>query len=63
MARYYVKMRIDFDGEVEADSKEEAEQLAYTSWGDSMDNDITYDGVYDIEVDEIEEDEEDEDDE
>jgi hypothetical protein len=63
MARFYVKMRIDFDGEIEAESAEEAEQLAYTSWGDSMDNDITYDGVYDIDVEEIEEDEEDEDDE
>ena len=61
MARFYVKMRIDFDGEIEAESAEEAEQLAYTSWGDSMDNDITYDGVYDIDVEEIEEDEEDED--
>jgi hypothetical protein len=63
MARFYVKMRIDFDGEIEAESAEEAEQLAYTSWGDSMDNDITYDGVYDIDVEEIEEEEEDEDDE
>ena len=63
MARYYVKMRIDFDGEVEADSAEEAETLAWTSWGDTADNDITYDGVYSIEVDEIEEDEEDEEDE
>jgi hypothetical protein len=61
MPRYYVKMRIDFDGEIEAESAEEAEQLAYTSWGDTMDNDITYDGVYDITVEEIEEDEESED--
>ncbi len=59
MARYYVKMRIDFDGEVEAESMHEAEQLAYTSWGDSMDNDITYDGVYSIDVEEIEEEDED----
>jgi hypothetical protein len=63
MARYYVKMRIDFDGEVEADSAEEAETLAWTSWGDSADNDITYDGVYSIDVDEIEEDEDDDTDE
>jgi hypothetical protein len=63
MPKYYVKMRIDFDGEIEADSMHEAEQLAYTSWGDSMDNDITYDGVYSIDLEEIEDEEEDEDDE
>lgn len=60
MPRFYVKMRIDFDGELEAESMHEAEQLAYTSWGDSMDNDITYDGVYSIDVEEIEEEDEDE---
>ena len=61
MARYYVKMRIDFDGELEAESAEEAEALAWTSWGDTSDNDITYDGVYSIDVEEIEEDEDEED--
>lgn len=61
MPRYYVKMRIDFDGEIEAESMHEAEQLAYKSWGDSMDNDITYDGVYSIDLEEIEDEEEDED--
>jgi hypothetical protein len=60
MPKYYVKMRIDFDGEIEADSMHEAEQLAYTSWGDSVTDDISYDGVYSIDVEEIE-DEEDED--
>jgi hypothetical protein len=63
MARFYVKMRIDFDGEIEADSAEEAEKLAWTSWGETYDSPITYDNVYDIDVEEIEEDEEDEDDE
>ncbi len=57
MARWYVEMRIDFSGEIEADTKEEAENLAWTSWGDTMDSDITYDSVYSIEVEEIEEDE------
>lgn len=62
MSRYYVKMRIDFAGYVEAESEDEAERLAWTSWGDTMDNDITYDGVYsiDVELDEEDEDEEDE---
>lgn len=58
MARYYVQMMIEFDGEVEANSKEEADQLAWTSWGDTMDSDITYSGVHSIEVEEIEEEEE-----
>jgi hypothetical protein len=64
MARFYVEMRIDFNGEIEAESKEEAESLAWTSWGDTMDNAITYDNVYSIDVEELdEEEEEDEDDE
>jgi hypothetical protein len=61
--RYNVEMRIDFSGVVEADSQDEAEQLAWTSWGDTLDNDITYDGVHDISVDEIEEEDEDKEDE
>jgi hypothetical protein len=63
MPKYYVKMMIEFAGELEADSEEDAEQKAWTSWGDTMDNDITYDGVYSVDVEEIEEEEEDEDDE
>lgn len=61
MAKFYVKMRIDFAGEIEAESAEEAEQKAWTSWGDTMDSEITYDGVYDIDVEEIEDDEDDDD--
>jgi hypothetical protein len=57
MPKYYVKMRIDFAGEIEAESEDAAEALAWTSWGDSMDNEITYDGVYSIDVEEIEDDE------
>ena len=60
MTKYYVKMRIDFAGELEAESEEAAEKLAWTSWGDTMDNEITYDGVYSIDVEEMEDDEEDE---
>ncbi len=63
MPKYYVNMMIEFAGEIEADSKEDAEQKAWTSWGDSMDNDITYDGVYSIDVEEVEEDEDDDTDE
>lgn len=61
MGRYYVEMRIDFNGEIEAESAEEAERLAWTSWGDSSNDPISYDNVYDIKVEELEEYEEDED--
>jgi len=57
MPKYYVEMRIDFNGEIEADSAEHAEQLAWTSWGDNSDADISYDNVYDISVKELDEDE------
>jgi hypothetical protein len=62
MPRYEVTMLIEFAGELEADSVEEAEQKAWTSWGDTMDNPITYSSVDSIEVAELEyeEDEEDE---
>jgi hypothetical protein len=60
MPRYNVKMRIDFEGEIEADSMHEAEQLAHTSWGDSMTDDITFDGIYSIDLEELEDDEDDE---
>jgi hypothetical protein len=58
MGRYYVEMRIDFNGEIEADSKEHAEELAWTSWGESVTADITYDNVYSIDVEELEDEEE-----
>jgi hypothetical protein len=61
MSKYYVKMRIDFAGEIEADSKEQAEELAWTSWGDTSDSDIQYDGVYSIDVEELDEEDEDDD--
>ena len=63
MPKYYVEMRIDFAGEIEAESEAEAEQLAWTSWGDSMDSPITYDNVYSIQVQEMDEEDEDSDDE
>ena len=62
MARFYVQMKVDFAGEIEADSKEHAEELAWTSWGVTTGDAISYDGVYSIDVEELDE-EEDEDDE
>ena len=57
MAKYYVKMMIEFSGEIEAESETDAEHKAWTSWGDTHDNDIVYDNVYSIDVEELEEDE------
>ena len=50
MPRYYVTIQVDFSGHIEAEDREEAEKLAWTSWGDTMDNELTYDGVNDITV-------------
>ena len=63
MPKYYVTMRIDFAGELEAESEEAAVELAWTSWGDTMDNPIQYDGVYSIDVEEMEDEEDEEEDE
>ncbi|NBV01211.1 MAG: hypothetical protein EBS31_07235 [Burkholderiaceae bacterium] len=63
MPKYYVEMRIDFAGEIEADSAEHAEELAWTSWGDNSDAEITYDNVYSIDVKELDEDEDEDEDE
>ncbi len=60
MPKYEVTMMIEFSGEIEADNAEQAESLAWSSWGDTMDKDITYDNVYSIEVEEVEEESEDE---
>lgn len=60
MPKFSVEMRIDFGGEIEAENEEEAEKLAWTSWGDNSDAPITYDNVYSIDVKEIESEEEEE---
>lgn len=57
MPKYYVKVMVEYSGEVEADSEKEAEEMGW-----DFDGELAYDGIYSIEVDEIEE-VEDEDDE
>ena len=54
-------MKIDFAGEIEADSQEQAESYAAMSWGDTMDAKIGFDGIYSIDVEELDEEEVDED--
>ena len=51
MAQYYVKTLVTFTGTIEADSQAEAEEKGYY-----YDN-LEYDGVYEVDVEEIEEDE------
>lgn len=51
-------MMIEFAGEIEADSKAHAEELAWESWGDSMDSDITFLNVDSITVEEVDDEEE-----
>lgn len=54
MAKFYVTTLVTFCGEVEAESREEAEQKGW-EWEDEL----MYDGVFEITVEELEEDEED----
>ena len=50
MPTYYIEMSVDFAGHIEADSEADAEQKAFTAWGESADATISYDGVNDISV-------------
>lgn len=63
MPKYQIEMMIEFSGEIEAESEEAAEQLAWTSWGETYDSPITYDGVYSIDVEALDEEDEEEDEE
>lgn len=60
MPKYYVEMMIEFAGEIEAESQEDAESKAWTAWGDTLDSDIVYQGVYSIDVEAMDEDEDEE---
>ena len=51
MAQFYVKTMVIFEGTIEADSEAEAEEIGYY-----YDN-LNYDGVYSVEVEEIDDEE------
>jgi len=53
MPKFIVKTTVDFYGEVEAEDAAHAEQIGW-EWEDNL----TYDGVFDIVVEEMEEEEE-----
>jgi len=54
MAKFYVQTLVTFGGEVEADSREEAETKGW-DWEDEL----LYEGVYEIQVEELEDEEDD----
>lgn len=54
MAKYDITMTVEFAGQIEADSRDEAEQLAMSSWADDYSQPITYQQVVDVDVDEVE---------
>ena len=56
MPKYFIKMRVDYAFEIEADSPEDAESKAWTY--DYNEDTAAYDGVYSIDVEELDEDEE-----
>jgi hypothetical protein len=56
MGKYYVQTIVTFGGEVEADSEEEAEALGW-QWEDEL----LYEGVQEIQVEQLEDEDEDED--
>jgi hypothetical protein len=61
MPKYYVQVQVVYDGEIEAESEAQAEDLAWSAYyGD--DPALTYDSVYSIDVEELEDDEEDDED-
>lgn len=53
MRKYNVKVQVNFEGVIEANSEKEAEQLAWDSWGPTYDDPITYDCIESINVDEL----------
>lgn len=57
MAKFEIKMSVDYIFEIEADSESDAEQLAWDY--DYIDDSASYDGVSSIQVTEVYEDEED----
>ena len=60
MPNYYVKVQVIYDGEYEAESEEQAEEMAWSAYyGDNAT--LQYDSVYSIDVEELEADEEEED--
>jgi hypothetical protein len=62
MPTYYVKVQVNYSGEIVADSEEQAEEMAWSAYyGDNAT--LEYESVESIDVEELEDEEEDEEDE
>lgn len=48
MPHYYIEMQVNFAGHIEAENRHEAEQLAYSGWGDTSSALVQYDSVEDV---------------
>jgi hypothetical protein len=58
MPHYNVKVVVEFSGTVHADSRQEAEEYAYSNWSADSGAQIQYDGVYSSRAEETDADEE-----
>lgn len=54
MPKYEVTILVEFTGELEADSPEEAEQLAHKSWGEDFNSPLTFSAVESVDLEEVE---------
>ncbi len=59
VGKYYVKIQVNYAGEIEANTEKEAEELAWSAYY-GEDAVLEYDSVESIEVEEVEEEEEEE---
>jgi hypothetical protein len=50
--KFFVKVFVEFSGEIHADSAEEAEKVAWEKWGTDSDSEISYFGIQSIHVEE-----------
>jgi len=53
MNKYNIKMTISFQGEIQAETEADAEQMAWGIWGAESDAEISYDCVEKIVVDDL----------
>ena len=53
MPKYEVKVMVEFQGEIYADSEQEANDIAYSGWSEKAGADISYYGVYSTSAEEI----------
>jgi hypothetical protein len=51
--KYYVKMTVSFCGEIEAENEAQANDIAYSGWGENSDALVSYDGVEHISLDDL----------